>query len=189
MRKHAKMHKLAGWGPGGGEGRSLARAHRCRRANKKVSMAPKIWVVSSVTGGESFCCDSDSSCLKSAIRRPPQRKLSSLSRCSPGPGRFFSPLGREVVGGYVAGADRFLYEGCAKSSAFEAGRKQAASASPARCLLLALQNLTQAPSLGCFIRASADSLSSAGVFLQLLFITTLPFPLAKSQRHPSFCTD
>lgn len=141
------MHKLAGWGSGGGGGRALARAHRCRKATKEVSVAPKIRDVSSVTGGERFCCDSDSSWLKPAIKRPPRQKVSSLSHCSPGSvplAKAHGPSGKRWWWGYVTGADWFLYEGCAKSSAFELGRKQEA-----------LQSLTPAPSLGRFIRADS----------------------------------
>lgn len=47
---------------------------------------------------------------------------------------------------------------------------------PARRLLLALQSLTPAPAPCRFVSASVDPQSSAGVFLQLLFITTLPLP-------------
>ena len=94
-RKNAQAGRLGI--SGGGGGRSLACAHRCRRANEEVSVASKIWGVSSVTGGESFCCDTDSSYLKLARKHPPQRRFSSLSRCSPGPVRLakaHSPSGK-----------------------------------------------------------------------------------------------
>lgn len=60
-------------------------------------MAPKIWGVFSVTGGESFCCDSDSSWLKSAMKGPTRGKFSSLPRCPPGSARLakaHSPSGK-----------------------------------------------------------------------------------------------